>query len=124
MSVADLEDGEEWIVGNEPFSHQKFHKGELTTHQLLSLFQRAAIVVGPVGWIVPAGLATKNQKIIIGGGQGGFNNPDLIAPEHYRSEANMTFLAPEPQCSCKEKRHECDKYIPGFAEKFRADVVA
>jgi hypothetical protein len=52
ISVADLEDDQEWLEGPAPFAHEQLHKGELTMPELFGLCQGAAAVVGGVGWIV------------------------------------------------------------------------
>src|SRR5215831_12600878 len=57
VAVADLEPGQEWLDGQCPPAHQFFLNGELNIRQLLALVRDADLVVGGVGWIVPAGLA-------------------------------------------------------------------
>ncbi len=46
VSVADLEEGKEWPVGELPPADMRFHKGELRVTQLLSLLQHADAVIG------------------------------------------------------------------------------
>src|SRR5262245_47447830 len=57
--VTDLAPGEEWAVGDLPPAHHSFLYGELPVRELLALVRDADIVIGGVGWIVPATLALK-----------------------------------------------------------------
>jgi hypothetical protein len=121
--VADLEDGKEWLVGPQPVADQAFLKGELSAVQMLALIQHSAIVVGPVGFIVPAALAAQVPLIAIGGGQGGHNAPErIVDPRMDASRA--TFILPDPYCSCVDMLHDCPKVIPDFAGRFTAALEA
>lgn len=113
ISVADLEVGKEWIVGNAPMASKYYHKGELPVEQLLSLVANAAAVIGGIGWLVPAALSAKVPAWIICGGQGGFNAPELICP----AESTITFAVPDNFCRCKLKQHNCDKRISNYDSK-------
>jgi hypothetical protein len=113
ISVADLVDGVEWVVGIEPYADRKYHKGELTVEQLLALVQGAAAVIGGIGWLVPAALAAKVPAWIICGGQGGYNAPELICP----AQSSITFAVPDNFCRCKLKQHGCDKRISDYGSK-------
>lgn len=118
VSVADLSDGEEWLVGGEPVSHIKYHKGELSVLELLSLAANAKAVIGGVGWIVPVGIASGVPTLAIMGGNGGYNSPDkLVNPAQDCS--HVTFLKPDKFCTCTEKAHNCDKSISNFTAKLR-----
>lgn len=113
ISVADLQDGAEWLVGELPQAHVQYHKGELPVEQLLALVKGAAAVIGGIGWIVPACLAAKVPTWIICGGQGGFNAPELICPKH----STITFAVPDNFCRCRAKQHNCDKRISDYDSK-------
>lgn len=113
ISVADLEEGKEWIVEPEPCADARYHKGELPVEQLLSLVANAAAVIGGIGWLVPAALAAKVPAWIICGGQGGFNAPELICP----ADSTITFAVPDNFCLCKLKQHGCDKRISDYDSK-------
>jgi len=114
VSVADLEFGKEFIVGEPPPAHLEYHQGQLNVEQLLALVQGAAAVIGGVGWIVPACIAAKVPAWIVCGGQGGFNAPELINPQ----PSTVSFSVPDNFCRCKTKDHNCDKRITEHAEKF------
>lgn len=114
VSVADLQDGQEWLVGSEPPAHVRYHKGELPVEQLLALVQGAAAVIGGIGWIVPAALCAKVPAWIVCGGQGGYNAPELITP---KGQMNITFAVPDNFCRCRLKQHGCDKRISNYDAK-------
>lgn len=114
ISVADLQEGAEWIVGMPPLVHVRYHKGELPVEQLLSLVANASAVIGGIGWLVPAALAAKVPAWIICGGQGGYNAPELITP---KGQSNITFAVPDNFCRCRLKQHGCDKRISDYDAK-------
>lgn len=113
VSVADLQDGHEWLIGTPPPADFTYHKGELPVEQLLALVKGAAAVIGGIGWIVPACLAAKVPAWIICGGQGGFNAPELICPK----QSTITFAVPDNFCRCRLKAHNCDKRISDYDSK-------
>lgn len=113
ISVADLQDGVEWMVGFPPVADREYHKGELPVEQLLALVANASAVIGGIGWLVPAALSAKIPAWIICGGQGGFNAPELICP----TESTITFAVPDNFCRCKLKQHNCDKRISNYDSK-------
>jgi hypothetical protein len=115
ISVADLQEGQEWLVGCAPFpADVEYHKGELPVEQLLSLVANAAAVIGGIGWLVPAAIAAKVPALIICGGQGGYNAPELITP---KGQSNITFAVPDNFCRCRLKQHNCDKRISDYDSK-------
>jgi len=114
ISVADLVDRVEWIVGDAPYADVRYHKGELPVEQLLSLVANASAVIGGIGWLVPAALAAKVPAWIICGGQGGYNAPELITP---KGQSNITFAVPDNFCRCRLKQHNCDKRISDYDSK-------
>jgi hypothetical protein len=114
ISVADLVDGQEWMVDGHAYSADKvYHKGELPIEQLLALVKGAAAVIGGIGWLVPAALAAKVPAWVICGGQGGFNSPKQICPDG----STITFAVPDNFCLCKLKQHSCNKRISNYDAK-------
>ena len=114
ISVADLQEGHEWLVGPEPYADVRYHKGELPVEQLLALVANASAVIGGIGWLVPAALSAKVPAWIICGGQGGYNAPELITP---KGQSNITFAVPDNFCRCRLKMHNCDKRISDYDSK-------
>jgi ADP-heptose:LPS heptosyltransferase len=108
VMVADLEPGQEWLLGKLPPAHQYFVNGELPLRQLLALIRDADIVIGGVGWIVPAGLAVKTKTFIVLGGQGGHNAPAKITDPRL-DLSRIGFATPNRFCQCTNMRHNCDK---------------
>ena len=116
VSVADIEDGKEWIVGNLPPADITYHSGELSTEQLLSLIAGAKAVIGGIGWIVPACISAKVPTLIVCGGQGGFNAPELITSKDM-DLSKITFFVPDRFCRCTQKQHSCNKVIIDYDKK-------
>jgi hypothetical protein len=108
--VADLEAGAEWLVGELPPAHRYFVRGELNVRELLALVRDADIVVGGVGWIVPAGLALKVNTFVVLGGHGGHNAPAKITDPRL-DLSRIGFATPERFCRCTNMLHDCDKTI-------------
>lgn len=117
VSVADLEPGAEWLVGDAPPADVQYHAGELDVRQLLALVQNAAAVVGGIGWLVPAAIAAGVPAWIICGGQGGYNAPELITDQRFGPH-RVDFAVPERFCRCIERAHNCDKHIEQHAARF------
>lgn len=113
ISVADLQEGQEWGLEPMPAADVRYHKGELPVEQLLALVKGAAAVIGGIGWLVPAALSAKVPAWIICGGQGGFNAPELICP----AKSTITFAVPDNFCRCRLKQHACDKRISNYDTK-------
>lgn len=114
VSVADLQDGAEWRVGELNYADLRYEKGELPVEQLLALVKGAAAVIGGIGWLVPAALCAKVPAWIVCGGQGGYNAPELITP---KGQTNITFAVPDNLCRCRLKQHNCDKGISNYDAK-------
>lgn len=109
--VAHLKAGEEWLAGELPHHHQAFVKGELDVRQMLALVRDADLVVGGVGWIVPAAVALKTRAFIVLGGQGGHNAPEKIT-DPSMDLSRIGWARPAAYCRCEDMRHHCNKLIP------------
>lgn len=110
VAVADLAPGQEWTVGELPPAHHYFISGELPVRELLALVRDADIVLGGVGWIVPAGLALKVKTFVVLGGHGGHNAPAKITDPRL-DLSRIGFAIPERFCRCTNMLHNCDKRI-------------
>jgi ADP-heptose:LPS heptosyltransferase len=110
VAVADLAPGEEWLVGDLPPAHWHLVNGELSVRELLALVRDADIVVGGVGWIVPAGLALKVKTFVVLGGHGGHNAPEKITDPRL-DLSRIGFAIPEKFCRCTNMLHACEKRI-------------
>ena len=110
VAVADIAPGEEWAVGELPPAHRHFLFGELAVRELLALVRDADIVIGGVGWIVPAGLALRVNTFVVLGGHGGHNAPTKITDPRL-DLSRIGFAIPENFCRCTNMLHNCDKRI-------------
>jgi hypothetical protein len=118
VSVADLEDNKEWGLEPLPKADIIYHKGELNVKSLLGLSQNASVLVGAVGWILPAAVATKTPAWLVLGGYGAYNHPSLITDSRYMDISRIGFAVPDNFCRCDQKAHLCDKRISDYEEKF------
>lgn len=119
ISVADLEQDKEWIVGKEPPATVQFHRGELDCRSLLGLIRHAKCVVGGVGWIVPASIAYGVPLFCVLGGNGRHNHPSKISDR--AMELNkVRWAIPDRHCMCALMNHNCDKEISNFEWQFRS----
>lgn len=119
VCVADLAPRQEWLVGPMPVCDLAFMHGELSTMQMLELMRSADLVVGGVGFIVPAALAMQVPAFIVLGGQGGQNGPSRVVDARADS-SRLGWAHPRSLCPCVEKSHACDKTIDGVLEQFDA----
>lgn len=118
VAVADLEPGQEWPVGELPPAHHYFVHGELNVRELLALVRDADIVVGAVGWIVPAGMALHVNTFVVLGGHGGHNAPNKLTDPRI-DLSRIGFAMPERFCRCTNMLHACDKTISDPVGQFR-----
>jgi hypothetical protein len=118
VAVADLAPGQEWAIGNLPPAHHYLVRGELAVRELLALARDADLVIGGVGWIVPAGLALKTRTFVVLGGHGGHNAPEKITDPRL-DLSHIGFAIPETFCRCTNMLHGCDKTIADPLGQFR-----
>ncbi|MFN1150327.1 hypothetical protein, partial [Serratia liquefaciens] len=119
ISVADLQEGEEWLVGEEPEADLKLHAGELSIKELMRLVEHAAVVVTPVGWALPAAIAYKTPVYVVAGGRGGHNAPEIVT-DPAMDLTRVGWAMPDNYCRCEAWDHHCDKRISNFDSKFEA----
>ncbi|MFA5715285.1 MAG: hypothetical protein WC998_06075 [Candidatus Paceibacterota bacterium] len=117
VSVADLQDGEEW-TDELPPCNVDFNCGELIFEELMGLIQGASVVVGGVGWIVPASISSGIPLITILGGHGGHNAPEKITGSPMNLEKTR-WIYPDNFCRCTNMLHQCNKTISNFDDKFK-----
>lgn len=116
VSVADLQRGIEMLRGPAPYADTVLHRGELAVDELMALVAGAAVVVGPIGWILPACLATRTPCVLVGGGHGKYNRPERLTDPRLDLR-RVRWIMPRPQCMCADMRHRCHKRIAGFAPR-------
>lgn len=125
VSLADLEEGEEWLVGELPEADLYLHRGELSLTEMLALVEHAAVVVSGVGWALPAAICYKTPVFIVQGGCGAHNAPHIVTdPEMDLSRVG--WAQPDDYCMCGSMQHDCSKHISGFLDNFKGwlhDIV-
>jgi hypothetical protein len=118
VSVADLQPDAEWLTGEAPPAHVRYHNGELDVRALLGLVQSADVVFGGVGWIVPAGIAAGVNTFVIHGGHGAHNAPHVITDPRMNLE-RYGYALPLEFCKCHRMTHDaCNKTIPTFTAQW------
>ncbi|WP_239042537.1 glycosyltransferase family 9 protein [Citrobacter freundii] len=117
ISVADVQEGKEWIPDGEPFAHQKFHNGEINIWQMLALVESADIVLTGPCVIMHAALAYERPMICLGGGNGGNNHHLKVTDPRCMDLSRALFVYPDNYCCCQEMIHDCDKVISRLQEK-------
>lgn len=115
ISVADLQPGAEYAVEPLPYADERFHGGELQIESLLALVAGAAGVVGGVGWLFPAAVAYQVPMLLVYGGWGRFNSPQMIV-DHRMDVSRIVQAVPDRFCMCNDRFHDCDREITQFAE--------
>lgn len=114
VSVADLQAGAEWIEGEEPPADLRLHGGELAVEHLLGLVRGASVVVGGVGWALPASIAAGVPIFTVLGGNLGHNAPDRLVCPRRMDLSRVGWAWPNSPCRCAKKEHNCEKDIDGF----------
>lgn len=117
VSVADIEEGKEDIVGDEPPADLKLHRGELSITQLCDVYERAACVVSPVGFSIPLAIGYGTPLFVVAGGRGGHNAPDIVTDQQM-DLSKTVWAIPDKYCMCTQADHDCDKRISNFDNKF------
>lgn len=123
VTIASLQDGEEWLIGKAPVADMEFLNGELTTNEMLGLIQHATLCVGGEGFLMPAAMAFRTPIVVIYGGWGGHGHPDKTIPPRLVDSAPYATILPDNFCLCQEPYHDCDKLISEFDGKFAAALT-
>jgi hypothetical protein len=105
-------------VGGLPPHNIAFTNGEMTPCQLLATMRDSAVVVGGVGWIVPAAVALGVPTFVVLGGNGGMNAPEKLIDRRMPS-GHIGFAKPERFCRCMDMHHNCDKTINDIDGQWR-----
>lgn len=116
VTVADIDGWDETLVGAPIKADSVFINGELPVMNMLALLGASDIVVGGVGFIIPASIALKRRCFVVLGGQGGHNAPRMILDSRLDC-SRIGFATPRSFCQCTNMRHACDKTIPDLMEQ-------
>lgn len=118
VSLADLEEGEEWLVGEAPEADLQLHAGELSLTEMLSLVEHAEVIVSGVGWPLPVAVCYQTPVFIIQGGCGAHNAPHIVTDSEM-DLSRVGWAQPDDYCMCGQMDHSCSKHISGFTDKFK-----
>ncbi len=101
---------------------KEFLAGELDITRLMALFQAASMVVGGVGFALPAAIAAGAPCVMIAGGQGAYNDPRVVTSPGMDT-SRLRWLMPDAYCRCTDRLHDCPKEITDFRERFLSAVA-
>lgn len=107
ISVAHLAPGEEEPAGPMVYD-LAFHYGQLSYSEIAYLMQRADLVLSPVGFPLPMGLAVGANLLVPFGG----TVPSSWLTDPRMDLSRYTPVEPDPFCFCVKKNHDCHKQIP------------
>ena len=112
VTVADIAPPDEWLIGSPIKANTEFIRGELKVMDMLALLAASDIVLGGVGFIVPASIALKRNCFVILGGNGAHAAPSRILDQRRLDCSRIGFATPKDFCPCANMRHSCNKAIP------------
>jgi hypothetical protein len=117
VCVADVAHAAEWFVGVPPKGDSEFIHGELPVMDMLALMAASDIIIGGMGFIIPAALALNKHCFVVLGGQGGHNAPSRVLDPRLDC-SRIGFATPKDFCQCTNMRHNCNKTIPDLMQQF------
>lgn len=107
--VADVDPPREIYDGPRPVGATTYYEnGELSFLELLDLVHGATGVIGGVGFIAPMCQALGTPCVIIHGGAGARNKPQMI---DCPAEGKLVHVVPNNYCLCHSQIHDCNKTI-------------
>lgn len=118
ISIADLKDGEEWLVdGIDVPAQMKLHKGELGIYGTLELFKHAKIVIAGSGFALPASVSSDTNLFLILGGRLLYDG--ISKTIHPSMNLNkISWAIPDLPCKCTQNEHNCTKAISTLDSDF------
>lgn len=107
VSVCDLTQKGEEIVGEEQDADLKLHHGEADFETLTGLFAEAALVFGNAGFTPILAQAVGTPNICVYGGNESFRFTNICGAHL----APTLPIEPVKPCECFDRHHKCDKTI-------------
>jgi ADP-heptose:LPS heptosyltransferase len=104
VSVADLEEGKEWIVGERFEADAVYHNGELPFELLAALAARSSLVFASPGFALILAQAVGARLVGVFGGHESARFYDHGDPLQH-------WVQPVEPCECFSKVHKCQKRI-------------
>ncbi|MER9355549.1 methyltransferase domain-containing protein [Mesorhizobium sp. M0514] len=107
VSVCDLTQKGEHIVGEEQDADLKLHKGEADFETLAGLFAEASLVFGNAGFTPILAQAVGTPNICVYGGNESFRFTNIVG----KHLAPTLPIEPAKPCECFDRHHQCNKTI-------------
>ncbi|WP_217577333.1 methyltransferase domain-containing protein [Mesorhizobium sp. GbtcB19] len=107
VSICDLTQKGEQIVGEEQPTDLKLHRGEADFETLAGLFAEASLVFGNAGFTPILAQAVGTPNIVVYGGNESFRYTNIVGAHL----APTLPIEPVKPCECFERHHNCDKTI-------------
>ncbi|AEH88191.1 methyltransferase domain-containing protein [Mesorhizobium opportunistum] len=107
VSVCDLTQKGEEIVGEEQDADLKLHRGEADFETLAGLFAEAALVFGNAGFTPIMAQAVGTPNICVYGGNESYRFTNVCGAHL----APTLPIEPVKPCECFDRHHKCDKTI-------------
>jgi len=107
VSVCDLTQKGEHIVGEEQDADLKLHHGEADFETLAGLLAEAALVFGNAGFTPILAQAVGTPNICVYGGNESFRFTNVVGAHL----APTLPIEPAKPCECFDRHHQCDKTI-------------
>lgn len=121
VSVANLGDSGEYIVGEVQDADQYFHGGELCFEELAGLFSIADLAFTCPGFAPVLSQAVGARTVIVYGGNESYKTTNSVGAHL----ADTLALEPINPCACHLKEHDCDKTmnVPFALERLQEFVT-
>lgn len=107
VSVCDLTQKGEHIVGEEQDADLKLHRGEADFETLAGLFAEASLVFGNAGFTPILAQAVGTPNIVVYGGNESFRFTNSVGAHL----APTLPIEPVKPCECFDRHHQCNKDI-------------
>ncbi len=115
VSIADVENGKEWVVGNHPADIDvRFEKGELTFEELAALFSVAKLIFTSPGFPVILAQAVSTPVFALFGGYE--DHRSFLGGARYSPYLGIDPIDP---CRCFSHGHHCKKQVDVESAKKR-----
>lgn len=107
VSLANLAEGKEWIVGQEQDVDVKLHHDELDFETMAGLYAEADMVFANPGNATVFAQAVGTPSITVYGGHESFRTTNSVGAHL----APTLAIEPVKPCECHDRNHDCDKRI-------------
>jgi hypothetical protein len=120
VSIANIAEGKEWIVGQEQEVDVKLHRDELDFETMVGLYAESALVFANPGNCTVFAQAIGTPSITVFGGNESFDTTNSVGAHL----APTLAIEPINPCECHARTHDCDKRIDVEAAKVKVREFA